>query len=170
MSLPTAIHRIRLAALGLLLILALAALPTSGADASACHAGVHAYGTAQIRTFCGPASVTLIIAGKQVKLSGGTCTRTSQYLSVNIGSALLGTTKKAPPNYFGLDVGKTPGGGTPAPTDGTYPAFALAFASGGKSDSSTDASVTLTNGRRRGTFTGTRLLSSGTVSGSFNCG
>jgi hypothetical protein len=147
-----------------------AALPVPAAYATTCHAGVHPYGGAQIRTFCGPASVTFVINGKQVKLKGGKCVLTSQYLSLNIGSALLGTTSKPAPNYFGLDVGKTPGGGTPAPTDGTYPAFALALATGGKSNSSLDANVTLTNNRRRGTFTGSLLIGGGTLSGSFNCG
>jgi len=149
-------------------VLALA-LMSGTAAAGGCVAGVHSYGGASARTFCGPASVSLHLGGKSYTLSGGQCARTSQYVSLNIGTIVLGNTSKPKPNYFGLDVGKTPGGGTPAPHDGTYKAFALAFVVGGKDYSSVNASVTLKGGRTRGSFSG-KLLAGGSVSGTLNCG
>jgi len=147
---------------------ALSSLVPAAATAGGCDPGVHSYGSAHIRTFCGPAAVTLHMAGKTVKLTGGECTRASQYLAVNIGSVLVGATSKPVPNYFGLDVGKTPGGGKPAPRDGTYMAFANAFAVGGKSYSSISTTVALQGGRTRGSFSG-KLIEGGSVSGSFTC-
>ncbi len=148
---------------------AVALLVTPGtAVASGCVAGVHQSGSVKARTFCGPASVVLNLGGKKVALRGGQCTRTSSYVAVNIGTVVLGTSNKPAPNYFGIDVGKTPGGGSPAPHDGTYKAFALSFAVGGKLYSSLSATATLKNGRTRGTFSG-KLLAGGSASGAFKC-
>lgn len=146
-----------------------AAALAPGTAMAACTAGVHSYGSAQARTFCGPASATIHIAGKTSTLKGGECERTSQYLSVNIGTTVLGTTSKTSPNYFGLDVGKTLGGGTPATHDGTYKAFALTWVISDKHDSSINATVTLKNGRTSGAFSGP-LITGGSASGTFSCG
>ena len=46
---------------------------------------------------------------------------TAQYVSVNIGTVVLGQTTRHQPNYFGLDIGRIPGSGSPpARKDGTY--------------------------------------------------
>jgi hypothetical protein len=130
---------------------------------------VHSFGSGQERTFCGPATATVHVGGHVVTLQGGNCERTSQSLVVNIGSAPLGHTGQPVPNYFGLDLGRINGSGSPASRDGTYQAFVLSIAVAGKSYILAAPKVTLTGGRTRGTFAGA-VLTGGTVSGSFACG
>jgi hypothetical protein len=123
------------------------------------------------RTFCGPAKATVHAGSKTFSFSGGECSKTSTYVTVNIGTVVLGVTSKPKPDYFGLDVGKLPGAsGQSAPHDGTYTSVVLALDSGGKGYIVTSASVTLKGNRTHGTFTG--KLTGGpaaTVTGSFSC-
>jgi hypothetical protein len=64
--------------------------------------------------------------------AGGSCEKTSKYLSVNIGTVVLGQTTKPKPNYFGLDVGQVPGSTVkPAPKDGIHTGVVLALVHGG---------------------------------------
>jgi hypothetical protein len=101
--------------------------------AVACTAGVHPYGGANARTFCGPAKATVVIAGKTIHFAGGNCERGPAYLSLNIGTVVLGTSTKPKPEYFGLLVGRAPiVGGTPATHDGTFTPEALAADHTGK--------------------------------------
>jgi hypothetical protein len=142
----------------------------AASGARACTAGVHQYGGANARTFCGSATATVLVGGKTVRFSGGECERGPAYLSINIGTVVLGTTSKPKPEYFGLLVGKAPiVGGTPAAHDGTFKPQALTFDHAGKGYPVLQSSVTLTNGRTRGTFTGTVLGSNARVRGSFRC-
>ena len=86
---------------------------------AACTAGVHPFGDVSARTFCGPAKATLVVGGRTIRFQGGSCQRGPAYVSLNIGTVVLGTTTKPRPDYFGLNVGKVPiFGGTPATHDG----------------------------------------------------
>lgn len=158
----------------LTLLVASAAAALAGlADArpAACRAGVRAFdGSTQARTFCGPAKATVEVGGATVSFSGGSCETGAQYVTINIGTVVLGQTTKKKPEYFGLTVGKVPVvGGTPAPKDGTYGAQAVAWVHAGKGGSALQSKVTLTGGRKKGTFTGTLLGSRAKVTGSFSC-
>jgi hypothetical protein len=150
---------------------AVAALTWLAPAASAkptCHPGVHKVGSAEARTFCGPAEATVNLPGGKVKLQGGSCTRTSGYLTVNIGTTVLSTTASHPPNYFGITVGK-PAGSQPAGHDGTYvDDAAIAFVIKHKRYAVIQPTVVLKGGRTLGSFSGT-LLTGGPVSGSFHC-
>lgn len=143
--------------------------PASGA--AKCHAGVHKFdGSTKARTFCGPARAAVNLGGTIVKFKPGECQKTTKYVTVNIGTIVLGPTSKKKPEYFGLTVGQTPAGGKPAPKDGTYDGATIAFEHKNKGHALGNATVTLTNGRTRGTFTGTIAGQQGQVTGSFRCG
>ena len=72
-------------------------------------------------TFCGPATAKVQIGGKTLSFSQGNCVKTADYVSVNIGTVVLAQTARHQPNYFGLDIGKIPGSGSPpARKDGSY--------------------------------------------------
>jgi len=145
-----------------------AILPSSAA--AKCTAGTHKFeGSVQARTFCGPASTTLTAANSKVTIKGGECTPTKDYFTINIGTVVLGASKKTHPDYFGITVGKTPGStGKAAGKDGTYKDGVVSVVSKGKSFSLTKSSITLKNGRTAGTFSGTSF-EGGKVSGSFRC-
>jgi hypothetical protein len=145
---------------------------TSAAPAS-CKAGVTTYGGASARVFCGPAKATVHYGSTVLKLSDGDCEKTSKYFNVNIGTVVLGTSKKPKPDYFGLVVGQYLGSGKPAPHDGTYPGGAVGIEYGGKGYlvRGDTVKVTLAGNRSRGTFTGDSLFVSPPVkvTGSFSC-
>jgi hypothetical protein len=140
------------------------------AGAKKCKPGVHKFdGSTKARTFCGPASAKAVLApGKTAKFKRGNCETGKKYLTINLGTIVLGETHKKLPEYFGITVGQTPAGGTPAPKDGTYDDAVVAFVHGNKRYGLGNASVTLTNKRTRGSFTG-ELTGGGTVSGTFRC-
>ena len=118
--------------------------------------------TAAAKTFHGPARASVTYGGKHASFHDGKCKRTKDYLTVNIGR-----TGKGP--YFGVTVGKTPFGGTPAGHDGTYTKnVVISFITGGKSYAVGGAKLTLKGNRTRGTFTGT-LLTGAKAGGSFHC-
>jgi len=152
-------------------VAAAAALPAAaGVRAPSCTAGMHAVGGVNARTFCGPASATVTVGGVTYRFKGGECEKGAQYLSLDIGTVVLGQTTKPRPDYVGLNVGKLPlVGGTPAAHDGTFPAEALAIEHAGKSYTMVQATVTLSGGRTRGSFKGKLLTGNGTASGTFRC-
>ena len=93
----------------------------TAAHSAACKAGVRKLNGIPARTFCGPATARILIGGKTLVFTQGNCVATPQYVSVNIGTVVLGQTTRHQPNYFGLDIGRIPGSGSPrAGTDGTY--------------------------------------------------
>jgi hypothetical protein len=141
----------------------------AGATRAVCTPGLTKVGGVTARTFCGPARATVKVGGKTFSLANGNCDRTARYVSVNIGTVVLGLAKKKP-DYFGLNVGRILGAGKPAPRDGTYHGSALALDAGGKGYAvrADEIEVTLTGNRTKGTFTAT-LLAGGSISGSFSC-
>ena len=145
--------------------------PASRAVAS-CTPGVRTIGGTQARVFCGPAKATVKIGGKVLRFKGGSCERTSKYVTVNIGTVVLGTTAKKKPDYFGLDVGAYPGSGAKAARhDGIYTGGVIAVVFGGKSYllRGDTAKITLSGGRTKGTFAAQGLLGSAGGTGSFSC-
>ena len=155
-------------------VAALAAATLAGAptaSAGSCTAGVKTLTGGFQRTFCGPASVTVKVAGGTIELSQGNCAATSGYLAVNIGvfSSVQGTKPK--PNYFGFEVGRVPGStAAPAGRDGTYrSAVVMTLVYGGRSYSVIGAATaTLSDNRTRGTVTGTTFTKQA-ISASFHC-
>jgi hypothetical protein len=166
------VRRLVLVACAAVALAGFAAGATSAAHAS-CKAGVTTYGGANARVFCGPAKATVHYGSKVLTLSGGECEKTSKYFTVNIGTVVLGTTKKPKPNYFGLVVGQYLGSGKPAPRDGTYAGGTVGLEYGGKGYliRGDTVKVTLAGNRTRGTFTGDSLFVSPAVkvTGSFSC-
>jgi hypothetical protein len=150
--------------------MAASALGASPAAAGGCTPGVKTVNGAMTRTFCGPATVSVTLAGRTFKLSQGQCARTATYLSLNIG-VFTGPGAKSPrPNYFGLDVGRVPGGTGPAAgKDGTYTSgVIMSFVYGGKSNSALSATAVLAGNRTHGTVHG-RTLTGQQVSATFHC-
>ncbi len=158
-----------------LLALACAALPAAATAApgrQACTPGMTKVGGTDARVFCGPAKATVQVGVKSLAFSGGTCERTSTYVSVNIGTVVLGQTSAKKPDYFGLNVGSGVGAGNkPAPHDGSYTGAVIAIVKAGKSYLARGdvAKVTLSGGRTHGTFSAPMLFGPGHVSGTFSC-
>jgi hypothetical protein len=150
----------------------------AGAPSSAvgCNAGPTTIGGKNAMVFCGPAKASVTVAGKTYKLSGGTCTRTSKYFYVNLGTEIFGVAKQKQP-YFGVLIGQYPGAnpGTPsAPKDGTYGGGLVTVRYKGKAwdlnGFDKDVKVTLKKNRTVGTFTGsTHFTPRVKVTGSFSC-
>jgi hypothetical protein len=155
------------------LVLALAASSGAASRRAACTPGIVKFGGVTARVFCGPAKATLKASGKTLRFSGGSCERTGTYVTVNIGTVVLGQTTKRKPDYFGLDVGAYAGASTkPATHDGVYRGGVIAADFAGKAYlvRGDTARITLAGGRTRGTFTSTLLFGGGSVSGTFSCG
>lgn len=142
---------------------------TASARPAACTAGMTKVKGVQARVFCGPATATVKIGAKTLSFRNGACSKTSQYVTVNIGTIALGPVK-AKPNYFGLNVGKLFGSRQSAGHDGNYKGGVVAvdFAGSGYAVRSDTVKINLAGNRSKGTFSGT-LLSGGTVTGSFSC-
>jgi hypothetical protein len=138
----------------------------------ACTPGITSVGGVTARTFCGPAKATADVGGKTLVFKGGSCERTSKYLSLQIGTVVLGQTKKKKPDYFGIDVGAYPGSTTkPAAKDGKYVGGVIAIEYQGKGYllRGDTAKITLAGGRSRGSFTASILFGSGSAGGTFSC-
>ncbi len=113
-----------------------------------------------IRTFCsGRASATVTTAGTTTVIKGGTCGKSGNYFTVNVGVVTSPSYKGAKPNYFGLDV---------PPTATSFTNGVLAYAVGGTGGYATSNSGTVTSNHKSGTFSGTDLQGKA-VSGTFTC-
>ena len=157
---------------------------TSGsATGGKCKEGLGTVAGVQARTFCGPATATVTVGATPLTFNGGECQSGSGYLTVNIGTVALGALKDPAqkPAYFGLlagDLSKAPGGSaaaggenSPAITgDGVYAGQPLITGNSGATAIVLKTStLTLSDGRKKGTFTGTGLDGSA-VTGGFACG
>jgi hypothetical protein len=122
---------------------------------------------------CGPAKASADVGGSTIAATGGTCERTDDYVSVNVGTQLQGATTPDAPAYIGLNVGRTPASDDSVPTagkDGSYgQGLVIAIVDGSKTYSvSKDVVVTLEGGRTKGTFEGS-TVDGAKVTGSFSC-
>ena len=142
---------------------------TASGRPAGCTPGVTQSKGVTARVFCGPATATVNVGGKSFSFRNGNCDRAAQYVSVNIGTVMLGPVRNKP-DYFGLNVGRIFGAGAPAPRDGTYRGGAVALDFGGKGYAvrAGTITVTLAGNRSKGTFKASLLLG-GFVSGSFAC-
>ena len=144
--------------------------------ASGTGCGVHEKNGVQTRTFCGKATATLTMGDESVTFPAGECETTPTYVSVNIGTVVLGTGEgatalKAATAYFGMNIGRTPGDDASKPAadkDGSYP---VSFAANdhGRPVTVVAGMAVLTANRTKGTLTGT-ALDNRPVTGRFSCG
>jgi len=131
----------------------------SGKSESSCSA-YKAGKNGVIRTFCtGKATATVTAGGTTTVIKGGSCAKSGNYLTVNVGVVTRTGFKGPKPNYFGLDV---------PPTATTFSNAILSYAVGGASGYATSNSGTVASNHKSGTFSGTDLEGK-TVSGSFTC-
>jgi len=148
---------------------------TAAASGGGSDCGVHEKNGVQTRTFCGKATATVTMGDESVTFPAGECETTADYVSVNIGTVVLGTgdgatALKAGTAYFGMNIGRTPADDASKPAadkDGTYP---VSFAANdhGRAVTVISGTVVLTGGRTRGTMSGT-ALDKRPVTGRFSC-
>ncbi len=149
----------------LLLVLTAAALvgPTaSGASSAACVPGKTTVAGKPAMRYCGTARAKAMVGTRSFTFSGGACTISGPYFTVNIGVHLINkvvTAKPGPGSYFGATV---------TPSDaGVHLSQALVWTSGGKDYSVLGNRITLNPGRTSGSFSG---RSNGQkVKGTFTC-
>jgi hypothetical protein len=148
---------------------ALAGGGTATAAASSCKPGVKNVSGGIEDVFCGPAKATISLGGKTATVTQGNCVATSTYLTVNIGVFSNVTTSKSRPDYFGLDVGRTPGStAPPAGKDGTYRSGVVMVLVFRSQEYSVLGTATLSGKRTQGTVTGTTLTKQA-VTAIFHC-
>jgi hypothetical protein len=141
-----------------------------------CTPGRSTIGGHSAMTFCGPAKATVKVKGKTYTFTGGSCTKASRYVNVNIGTVVLGARKQKQP-YFSILVGSYPGanaGTPPAPKDGTYGGGLVVVRTSNLgwdlNGFDKDVKITLKKNRNAGTFTGsTHFVPRIKVTGSFAC-
>jgi hypothetical protein len=155
----------------LLVVVAGLAAPTKvDAGARACKAGVRKVAGVSEETFCGPATATVKVGSETFSFSQGNCVKTADYVSVNIGTVTLAQSAPHQPNYFGLDIGRIPGSGSPpARKDGSYrrgTVLTLEYAN--KSYDVLAGVATLQGDRSRGTVRG-KALTGQVLTGTFKC-
>jgi hypothetical protein len=138
--------------------------------------GVHEKNGIQTRTFCGQASATLSTNNEDVTFPAGECETTADYVSVNIGTIVLGTgdkatALKATTAYFGMNVGRTPSDDASKPAADKDGTFTASFAGNdhGRAITVVTGSVVLSANRTKGTMSGT-TLDKQPVTGRFSCG
>jgi hypothetical protein len=138
--------------------------------ATACKAGVRKLNGVPARTFCGPATARVLAGATTFVFTGGNCVTTAKYVSVNIGTVVLGQTTHRQPNYFGLDIGRIPGSSSPpAGKDGTYRSgTVLTIEFAGKSYDVLTGVAVLKGHRTRGTVKG-KTFSGRALTGTFHC-
>jgi hypothetical protein len=141
----------------------LVAGPASAKSHKKAHSTCSAYKAGKngvIRTFCsGRAAATVTTAGTTTMMKGGTCGKSGNYFTVNVGVVVSSSYKGPKPNYFGLDV---------PPKATTFTDAVLSYAVSGVGGYATSNSGTVASNHKSGTFSGTDLQGK-TVSGSFTC-
>ena len=152
-------------AVPLLLALTAAALvvPTgSAATSAACVPGKTKVGGKAAMRYCGPARAKATVGTRSFSFSGGRCTVSGPYFTVDIGVHLIktvATAKPGPSSYFGATI---------TPSDaGVHLKQALLWTFGGKDYEVLANRITLNKGLKSGYFSG---KSNGQkVKGSFTC-
>jgi hypothetical protein len=146
---------------------ALAAALAIGAQASArvdCTAGVVTKGGVTYRTFCGPAKAQVSIGPVHYRFdTGGNCTESGSYYSVNVGTIAL-PPGKPKYSYFGLTVTAKHAGTFKSPA----PAIGWQFPDG-KHGGLLFSSVTIAPGMKKGSFSGKVIGTNRPATGTFTC-
>jgi hypothetical protein len=141
--------------------LAALALTAQAPARQSCTPGVHTTGGVTRRTFCGKAHATLHFGGKTYRFTGGSCDSTPGAFTINIGTITL-PPGKPKSRYFGITVFTT--------HDGTFTNQGVAWQfPNGARNSLFHATIKLQGGRKRGTFSGTRMADQKRGSGTFSC-
>lgn len=146
------------------LVALMAAAAGSGTGAAAaCKSGVHKVGKVIYRTYCGPASASVKVAGKTHTFRNGSCLRAgiTHVFTMSIGKLTIGNGKTRY-SYFGLSV-------PTANHDGIYRRAVITWSIGGKRDSLSNVKLRLSNNQTRGSFSGRAVGRRGRVTGSFRC-
>jgi hypothetical protein len=150
---------------------ALAALTlTAQAGAQQPCTRIHTVGGVKVRTYCGPARVTLHVRGKTYRISGGYCYRAGTAFALTAGSGLAGPptpasfTQRVKLPFFSIST-------LAAPRDGTYTKTEIQYALPGDRVSFVGTivprvSIRIQGGRSRGSFTGHDGVP---ISGTFHC-
>ena len=154
----------------LVVVAGLAGAAGSRALAGTCKAGVRKLNGVSAQTFCGPATATVHVAGRTFRFTQGNCVKTADYVSVNIGTVMLGQSARRQPNYFGLDIGRIPGSGSPpARKDGRYRSgTVLTMEYADKTYDVLSGVAMLQGNRTHGTING-KTFSGQALSGTFHC-
>jgi hypothetical protein len=106
----------------------------------------------------GTATATVTVDGKTFTLSGGSCARSGDVLSVNIGVPSSQAPAGTHPDYFGVYIPKAPG---------TFDEGTVTFTKDGKRYGVGRAAGEATE--FGASFSGKLMRGSGTVTGSFKC-
>src|SRR5207249_1579106 len=67
------------------IVLGASSTPEARAERSACSAGWKMLRGSPVHVFCGPASATVIVAGRTLRFANGSCTRGSSRFEVDLG-------------------------------------------------------------------------------------
>ena len=149
--------------LAVLVVLVAAAAGSGTGAAAACKPGAHKVGKVIYRTYCGPASASVKIAGKTYTFRNGSCLRAgiTRVFTMSIGkfTSRKGKTRYS---YFAVTVPS-------AKHDGVYRRAVITWSIGGKRYSLSKVKLRLTNKRTRGSFSGRAVGGRGAVTGSFRC-
>jgi hypothetical protein len=135
------------------------------AESAGCAGGVAEINGITTRAFCGSATAQADVGGQTWSWTQGQCETLSRYFTVNIGRIIMDTGAAANQlkkqyDYFGTTFS--------AIADGTYTG-SIAGNYQGKDILTTGTTITLSDGMKKGTFTGTNLDDNIPVSGSFSC-
>jgi hypothetical protein len=149
--------------LAALVVLVAAAAGSGTGAAAACKPGAHKVGKVIYRTYCGPASASVKVAGKIYTFRNGSCLRAgiTRVFAMSIGKL---TSRQGKPrySYFGVTVPS-------AKHDGVYRRAVITWSIGGKRYSLSNVKLRLTNKQTRGSFSGRAVDGRGKVTGSFRC-
>lgn len=148
----------------------------SSPDGPAC--GPHEEKGLKVTTFCGEAAATVVVDSKTHKFSKGVCKVDADTVVFNAGTVVQSEGKQSGHDYLAVQIGVAQR--LPAASDGTYEAVAVAFVVDGATyavvpspDGKSRPSATLFGGRRKATFKGTAIRTSGgksaAVTGSITC-
>jgi hypothetical protein len=149
--------------LGALVVPVAAASGNGTGAAAACKPGAHKVGKVIYRTYCGPASASVKVAGKTYTFRNGSCLRAgiTRVFTISIGKL---SSRKGKPrySYFAVTVPN-------AQHDGVYRRAVITWSIGGKRYSLSNVKLRLTNKQTRGSFSGRDVGRRGAVTGSFRC-
>jgi len=149
--------------LGAFVVLVAAASGNGTGFAAACKPGAHKVGKVIYRTYCGPASASVKVAGKTYTFRNGSCLSAgiTRVFTMSIGKL---SSRKGKPrySYFAVTVPN-------AKHDGVYRRAVITWSIGGKRYSLSNVKLRLTNKQTRGSFSGRDVGRRGAVTGSFRC-
>jgi hypothetical protein len=143
-----------------------ASIAATAPTKAACTPGTGKSGNYPTRTFCGTATATAKVGGKTLVFKGGECAISQGYWTVNIGTIELGAPSSAKKlSYFGSTLMRN------SHADGTYSGtgVSVSFNVPGKGYLVTGGTLTLKNGGKSATFSGSNIFDHTKASGTITC-